>query len=111
VRSVLGTQKNIDVCGEASNGQEAIEKAIQLKPDLIIMDVTMPTMDGLTATKEIKKVLPLIPIIILSVHDGHEIIQAARVAGARGFVTKSAVAPTLLNAVDAVLRGETFFAE
>ena len=102
VYTVLGTRKNIEVCGEASNGEEAVGKALQLNADLIILDVTMPTMDGLTAARKIRIALPKIPIIILSVHDGPEIIQAAREAGAQGFVTKSAVAPILLNAVDAV---------
>jgi len=111
VCSVLSTRRNIEVCGEASNGLEAIEKALQLYPDLIILDVTMPTMDGLATTKEIKRLLPTIPIIILSVHDGPGIIRAAQEAGAQGFVTKSDVALTLLKAVDAVLRGETFFAD
>ena len=110
VRSVLGTRKNIEIY-EASSGYEAIEKALQLHPDLIILDVAMPTMDGLTTTKEIKKLLPTIAIIILSVHDGPGIVRAAQEAGAQGFVTKSAVAPALLKAVDAVLRGETFFAD
>ena len=106
---VLGSRKNIEVSAEASNGQEAVLKALRLNPDLIIMDVTMPVLDGFSATKQIKQSLPKIPIIILSMHDGPEMIRAALEAGAQGFVPKSAVAPTLLNAVDAVLRGETFF--
>jgi DNA-binding NarL/FixJ family response regulator len=110
VRSVLGTRKNIEVC-EASNGQEAVLKAHSLNPDLILMDVTMPVLDGLSATKQIKESLPKIPIIILSVHDGPGIIRAAQEAGAQGFVTKSSVSPGLLNAMDAVLRGERFFAD
>jgi len=111
VRSVLRARKNLQVCGEASNGQEAVLKALSLNPDLILMDVTMPVLDGLSATRQIKETLPQIPIIILSVHDGPEMIHAAQAAGAQGFVTKSAVAPALLKAVDAVLRGETFFAD
>jgi|SRR5579863_4567466 len=111
VRSVLRARKNLEVCGEASNGQEAVLKALSLNPDLILMDVTMPVLDGLSATRQIKETLPQIPIIILSVHDGPEMIHAAQAAGAQGFVTKSAVAPALLKAVDAVLRGETFFAD
>jgi DNA-binding NarL/FixJ family response regulator len=86
-------------------------KALSLNPDLILMDVTMPVLDGLSATRQIKETQPQIPIIILSVHDGPEMIHAAQAAGAQGFVTKSAVAPALLKAVDAVLRGETFFAD
>ena len=111
VRSVLRARKNLEVCGEASNGQEAVLKALSLNPDLILMDVTMPVLDGLSATRQIKETQPQIPIIILSVHDGPEMIHAAQAAGAQGFVTKSAVAPALLKAVDAVLRGETFFAD
>jgi DNA-binding NarL/FixJ family response regulator len=91
------------------NGQEAVLKALRLNPDLMIMDVTMPVLDGLSATKQIKQGLPKIPIIILSVHDGPEMIQAALEAGAQGFVTKNDVAAALLDAVDAVLHGETFF--
>ena len=68
-------------------------------------------MDGLTATKEIKKVLPKVPIIILSMHDGPGIVRAAQEAGAEGFVTKGSVALTLLDAMDAVLRGETYFGQ
>ena len=109
VCAVLGSQKNIEVSDEASNGQEAVLKALRLIPDLIIMDVTMPVLDGLSATRQIKESLPKIPIIILSMHDGPEMIRAAQVAGAQGFVTKKDVATALLEAVDAVLHGETFF--
>jgi DNA-binding NarL/FixJ family response regulator len=108
---VLGSRTNIEVVGEASNGQEAVLKALRLNPDLIIMDVTMPVLDGLSATKQINQRLPKIPIIILSMHDGPEMIRAAQSAGAQGFVTKKDVASTLLDAVDAVLRGGTFFAD
>lgn len=108
---VLGSRTNIEVAGEASNGQEAVLKALRLDPDLIIMDVTMPVLDGLSATKQIKQALPNVPVIILSMHDDPEMIRAAQEAGAQGFVTKSSVSPALLNAVDAVLRGKTFFAE
>ncbi|MFI5072959.1 MAG: response regulator transcription factor [Terriglobales bacterium] len=106
---VLGSRKNIEVSEEASNGQEAVLKALRLTPDLIIMDVTMPVLDGLSATKQIKESLPKVPIIILSMHDGPEMIRAAQEAGAQGFVTKQDVADALLDAVDAVLHGETFF--
>lgn len=106
---VLGSRKNFEVSGEASNGQEAVLKTLRLNPDLVIMDVNMPVLDGLSATKQIKQGLPEIPIIMLSMHDGPEAIQAAQEAGAQGFVTKKDVAAALLDAVDAVLNGETFF--
>lgn len=69
----------------------------------------MPVLDGLAATKQIKESLPKIPVIILSMHAGPEMIRAAQEAGAQGFVTKEDVAAALLDAVDAVLQGETFF--
>jgi DNA-binding NarL/FixJ family response regulator len=106
---VLGSRKNVEVSAEASNGQEAVLKALRLNPDLIIMDVNMPVLDGVSATKQIRHDLPKIPVIILSAHDGPEMIQAAQEAGAQGFVTKNDVAASLLDAVDAVLHGETFF--
>jgi two-component system response regulator NreC len=109
VCAVLGSHKNMEVSDEAANGQEAVLKALRLRPDLIIMDVTMPVLDGLSATKQIKESLPQIPVIILSMHDGPEMTRAAQEAGAQGFVTKKDVAGVLLDAVDAVLHGETFF--
>jgi len=106
---ILGTRDNLEVCAEVSNGFEAIEKTIELRPDLIIMDVTMPGMDGLAACQQIKRFQPQIPILIFSQHDGSEIVQLARQAKAQAFVTKSAAAAVLLKAIDALLAGKTFF--
>ena len=109
VRFILGTRDDLEVCGEASYGFEAIEKTIELHPDLIILDVTMPGMDGLAACKQIKSFQPEVPILMFSQHDGGEIVLAARQAKAQGFVTKSAASDVLLKAVDALLGGSTFF--
>jgi CheY-like chemotaxis protein len=106
---ILGTRDDLKVCAEACNGFEAIEKTIELRPDLIIMDVTMPGMDGLAACQQIKRFQPQIPILIFSQHDGSEIVQLARQAKAQAFVTKSAAAAVLLKAIDALLAGKTFF--
>ncbi len=106
---ILGTRDDLKVCAEACNGFEAIEKTIELRPDLIIMDVTMPGMDGLAACQQIKRFQPQIPILIFSQHDGSEIVQLARQAKAQAFVTKSAAAAVLLKAIDALLDGKTFF--
>jgi DNA-binding NarL/FixJ family response regulator len=106
---ILDTRDGLEVCAEATNGFEAIEKTIELRPDLIIMDVTMPGMDGLAACKQIKSFQPQIPILIFSQHDGNEIVMAARDAKAQGFVTKSAAFEVLLKAIDALLDGKTFF--
>lgn len=111
VRTILASHEKVEVCGEASNGEEAIRKALELNPDLVILDVTMPVMDGLSAAREIKRWLPAVPILMLSMHDGPEIIRASREAGVQGFVTKSEVAGVLLRAVDAIFEGQTFFSE
>jgi DNA-binding NarL/FixJ family response regulator len=109
VRSILESRADVVVSGEASNGKEALEKALELKPDLIVLDVSMPVMDGISAAKEIKKVLPKTPILILSMHSGREMVRAAQAAGAQGFITKTDVAGVLLDAVDSLQKGETFF--
>lgn len=109
VRSILESRADVTVSGEASNGKEALEKAVELKPDLIVLDVSMPVMDGISAAKEIKKVLPATPILILSMHSGREMVRAAQSAGAQGFITKTDVAGVLLDAVDSLQKGETFF--
>jgi DNA-binding NarL/FixJ family response regulator len=109
VCSILESRKNIEICGEASNGQEAVQKAFQLNPDLVILDVTMPVLDGFTAARQIQEILPNVPIVMLSMHDGNDVVREAQLAGVRGFVTKSEAANILLRAVDALLEGRTFF--
>jgi DNA-binding NarL/FixJ family response regulator len=106
---ILGTRGDIEVCGEASNGREAINKALELKPDLIILDVTMPVLSGIDAAEAIRKTLPQVPILFLSMHQSRQIIEAAKRIGVRGYVKKSDAAATLLDAVDALPRNEPFF--
>jgi DNA-binding NarL/FixJ family response regulator len=109
VSSLLQSRDNFEICGEASNGEEAVQQARQLDPDLIVLDVTMPILDGISAAKRIRKLKPSTPILILSMHEGREVVRAAKLAGAQAFVTKSDVSSNLLKAVDAVLEGHTFF--
>ncbi len=109
VSSILETRKDVEVCGEASNGQEGVEKASQLNPDLIVLDVTMPVLDGFSAARQIRAILPEVAILILSMHAGHSIIREAQQAGVQGFVSKSDTGQQLLRAVGAVLQGQTFF--
>jgi DNA-binding NarL/FixJ family response regulator len=111
VCAVLGTRTGIEVCAEASNGEEAVQETVRTQPDIVIMDITMPVLDGLSATREIKKLMPEIPILVLSAHDGPEIIRAAKNAGAQGFVRKIEVVAVLLKAVDALSDGQTFFSD
>ena len=107
--AILESRKSIDICGEASNGQDAVEKASQLKPDLIILDVTMPNLDGFAAARQIRTFLPEVPILILSMHEGRAVVNEAQQAGAQGFVSKSDAGAVLLKAVDAITQGQTFF--
>jgi DNA-binding NarL/FixJ family response regulator len=93
------------------NGKEAIEKAYTLKPDLIILDITMPVLNGFEAARELRKTMPHVPILILSMHESKQLIEEAKKLGVQGYVTKTQVGDTLLSAVDALLRKETFFPE
>jgi DNA-binding NarL/FixJ family response regulator len=86
---ILESHKNTETCGEASNGQDAVEKAIELNPDLIILDVTMPGLDGFAAARRIRTFLPEVPILMLSMHQGSHVVKEARQAGVQGFVSKS----------------------
>ena len=109
IRALLSAGRDCEICGEAVDGQDAVEKAHKLHPDLIIMDVSMPNLNGLEATRMIRRSLPETHILILTQHDSQEIMRQAFNAGARGFVVKSSVAHDLLNAVEAAKRGESFF--
>jgi DNA-binding NarL/FixJ family response regulator len=96
VRSLISTQPEFEVCGEAVDGVDAIAKATELKPDLIVMDVSMPNLNGLDATRKIRDLLPLTQVIILSQHDSPEMVRQAFDAGAHGYVVKSSVPKDLL---------------
>lgn len=109
VRSILESHDKLDISGEAANGQEAVEKASQLNPDLIVMDITMPVMNGLDAARNILKSSPKTIILILSMHISKELIQEAQRIGARGFVIKGEAGESLIKAVDAVRQNQTFF--
>jgi DNA-binding NarL/FixJ family response regulator len=111
VRSELHRRHDLKVCGEASNGAEAVQQALSLNPDLIILDVMMPIKGGVAAAEEIKKALPNIPILLISTQRDGEIIGQLKLAGAQGFISKFELRSALLKATDALLRGETFFVD
>jgi two-component system response regulator NreC len=108
VRSVLEA-RDIEVCGEAADGQEALAKALQLRPDLVILDITMPVLDGFSAAREIHKRLPNVGILLLSMHESASMVNVAKSSGARGYVAKSEGIARILNAVDAISHNKTFF--
>ena len=104
---ILQSRPDIE-CVEARNGQEAVEKALQLKPDLIVLDISMPAVDGFDAAREIKQHLPDVPILFFSIYDDAEYVDAARSMG-EGVVLKDEAGTMLLKAVDALLKKHTFF--
>lgn len=108
IRSILTSRNDLEVCGEATNGQEAVDKARELRPDLVILDISMP-LGGLRIAKEIIDILPSVAVLLLSVYDGRTLTPEAKSAGVRGFVRKDQAGTELLKAVDAILQGQTFF--
>ena len=105
--SILAGEPTFTVCGEAVDGRNAVEKARALHPDVIIMDITMPNMNGLQATEEIRRLLPETKIVIVSQHEGPEIVRQVFSAGALGYVAKSAVSTDLLVAIAKLGHHET----
>jgi DNA-binding NarL/FixJ family response regulator len=98
-----------EICEEAANGQEAIIKALALQPDLILLDINMPVMNGFAAARELKKLLPHVPTLFLTMHSGDSFVSAARRVGVQGFVSKDHAGEVPMDAVKAVLDKETFF--
>ena len=109
IRNLLQLQPGWSVCAEASNGQEAVEKALRFHPDVIIMDITMPLMNGLEAAQEISRAEPQIPVILFSLHISEDICRHLQTGGIRGAVAKTDAARDLAQAVETVLAGGTFF--
>ena len=109
VVSLLNEQPHMRVVCEASSGLQAVEKAQELKPDLILMDIGLPDFNGIEAARRIRKFAPESKIIFLTQESSPEVVQAAIGLGASGYVLKSAAETDLVTAVETVIRGEKFF--
>jgi DNA-binding NarL/FixJ family response regulator len=107
--ALLQNQPGWEICGEATNGREAVEKAVKLNPDVVILDVGMPNLNGLEATRQIAKAKPQIRILILTLHDSDQLVQEVLNAGARGFLLKSDAARDLVTAVEALRNNKIYF--
>jgi DNA-binding NarL/FixJ family response regulator len=107
LRSLLARQSNFEVVGEASTGKEALELCRMLKPDLVLMDVQMPEMDGLVATRKIKAELPLTSVLVLTAHDNIDYLLEAVQAGAAGFLVKQTAFQRVAGAIRRVIDGES----
>ncbi len=107
-RRILEDDEQIKVVGEASNGVEAIRMAYELKPNVVVMDLSMPELDGVQATKEILKHLPGTEVLILSMHAEDNYVRNAMDAGAKGYLLKSAIDVDLVGAIKIVAEGKRF---
>lgn len=108
IRTLLEARSAWEVCGEASTGREAVEKAKRLKPDVVLLDITMPDRSGLEAIPEILQVDPKAKIVVLTMHDSGHIASRAIAAGASGLVLKSDAARDLILALDSMGRNRPF---
>lgn len=111
LRTLLGSRQEWEIIDEAEDGIEAVEKADRLQPDVILLDVSMPGMDGLEACRRIRRIVPKAEVLIVTQHDSPQMMREAVRAGARGYVVKSDAARDLLAAVDAVSQHKFFDAQ
>jgi DNA-binding NarL/FixJ family response regulator len=109
IRSILETHAGWEVCGEARDGREAVELAAQLKPDVLLIDIGMPNLNGLDAARQIMGSAPDVNILILTIHDSEKVVREVLAAGARGFLLKSDAGRDLIAAVEALQNRRTFF--
>ncbi len=108
IRALLGVHDEIEIVGEASDGNEAIQKALEFTPDVILMDLVMPGMDGLEATRRIRKSIPAAKVLVLTQYETRQYILAAIKAGAAGYVPKKALSSELLTAIRTVHMGDSY---
>jgi len=108
VASAIGTRPELQIVGEASDGLEAVKKAEELQPDLILLDIGLPMLNGIEAARRIRKCCPQSKILFISANSSLDVVQGALATGAAGYLVKSNAGRELLPAIDAVLRGEQF---
>jgi DNA-binding NarL/FixJ family response regulator len=102
LRSVLETRKDWEIVGEATNGREAVKKVAELKPDVVVMDISMPELNGLEAVRQIVKQVPRTEVLVLTMHDSEDLVRGVLDAGARGYLLKSDASRQLISAIEAL---------
>ncbi len=108
IRALLERQDDIEVVGEAADGREAVRLVSQLRPDVVVMDVSMPLLNGIEATRQIRRDCPTARVLTLTVHESQDYVAQLLAAGASGYIIKRAGGDELVSAVRAVHRGEAF---
>ncbi|HTW32885.1 MAG TPA: response regulator transcription factor [Candidatus Sulfotelmatobacter sp.] len=109
IRALIENHPGWEVCGEVGDGREAVKTAIRLKPDMVLLDIGMPSLNGLDATRQILSEKPDTLVLILTMHDSEQVVREVLAAGARGFLLKSDAGRDLVSAVEALQHRRTFF--
>jgi len=108
LRTLLNAEPDMEVGGEAADGKQAVQKVAELEPEVVLMDISMPVLNGLEATRQIRRAHPQVKVLVLTMHDSEEYLFQVLEAGASGYVPKKAADTELINAIRAVYRGEAF---
>jgi DNA-binding NarL/FixJ family response regulator len=108
VRSLLESHEGWEVCGEATNGRDAVEQSVRLRPDVVVMDLSLPELNGLDATRQILKEAPGTEVLVLTMHQSEELARDVLQAGARGYLLKSDADENLIAAVDSLGQHKPF---
>jgi len=111
VRALLESEPGFSICGEAGNGREAVAKAAELRPDLVLLDIGLPELNGLEVTRQLRAMLPSAKILVLTVFEADRLVEDLVAAGVNGYVLKSEAGLTLINAVHALARGSNYFTQ
>ena len=111
MRAIFNAEPHWIVCGEATTGRQALTMAVETKPDLLVLDVALPLMNGIEVARHVRRDVPSAAILIVTMHDSDQIVQDAMDAGAKGLVLKAEAGRTLADAVRAILSGGEFFSE
>jgi two-component system response regulator NreC len=107
-RAILQAQRDWKVVGEAANGREALEKAVKLKPDVLVADISMPELDGIEVTRQIRESLPEIKVLVLTMHESEHMVRRALQSGANGYLLKTDIVDYLPKAVKAIADNKRF---
>lgn len=109
LRAVLGPEPDMEVVGEAATGKEVLERTAELRPDVILMDIQMPNVNGIEATRRVLEAMPNVGVVVLTMFEDDDSVFSAMRAGARGYVLKGADPSEILKVLRAVARGEAYF--